>query len=358
MKIEEKKILVTLSKLSLTSGVSSFWNALFQSFNKYEDISFRPLEIGGHGYNLLGPLLDQWKLHKALKSNIVLACINPSLINRSFFRDGLFAKQLASKEIPFFVFFHGWELEFQNRVDEKYKEFFLNSFGKAKKIFVLSPEFKNKILEWGYKGEVIVEVTNVDTHLTQNFSFNQRVAVLEKREPIKILFLARLIKEKGIFELVEAMETLSTRVENIELIVAGDGSDFKLLEQNIDEKSNIQLMGDVQGEEKIELFKQSHIYVLPSYTEGLPISVLEAMLFGLPIITTRVGGLKYFIQEDKMGYLVESKSSQSLVEKIEYLINNREKMVEISKYNFDYAHNNLTNDEMAKRLYLHFKELI
>ena len=357
MKTEEKKILVTLSKLSLTSGVSSFWNALFQSFTKYKNINFQPLEIGGHGYNLFGPLLDQWRLHKALKSNIALACINPSLINRSFFRDGLFAKQLASKNIPFFVFFHGWELEFQDKVDEKYKKFFLNSFGKAKKIFVLSPDFKNKILEWGYEGEVIVEVTNVEMNLVNEFSFTTRAKVLEYREPFKILFLARLIKEKGVFELIEAVKTISKR-ENIELIIAGDGNDFTLLEEMVLGETNIRITGDVQGEEKINLFKESHIYVLPSYTEGLPISVLEAMSFGLPVITTNVGGLKHFVQEEKMGYLVEVKSSEALVEKIEFLINNSNKMAEISKYNFEYARNNLTSDEMAKRLSEHFKELV
>jgi glycosyltransferase involved in cell wall biosynthesis len=82
------------------------------------------------------------------------------------------------------------------------------------------------------------------------------------------------------------------------------------------------------------------------------------MLFGLPVITTEVGGLKYFIKEGEMGYLVKPKNTNELIEKIEYLIGNHEKMVQISKYNFEYAQNHLTNDEMAKRLYIHFKELL
>ena len=358
MIIKDKKILVTLSKLTLTSGVSSFWNALFKSFNHYEDINFKTLEIGGHGYNLLGPIIDQWRFNKALKSDISFACLNPSLINRSFFRDGMFAKQLAKKGIPFVVFFHGWETNFQDKVDEKYKSFFLKSFGKAEKIFVLSEDFKNKILEWGYTGKTIVELTNVDASLIDNFSYSKKLEIINNQEVIKILFLARIIKEKGIFELIDAVEKLSIKRKNLELIIAGDGADFLRLKEKVAKYKNIRITGDVQGEDKINLFKESHLYILPSYTEGLPISVLEAMLFGLPVITTKVGGLKYFIEEGKMGYLVKPKNTNELIEKIEYLIDNHEKMVEISKYNFEYAQNHLTNDEMAKRLYIHFKELL
>ena len=358
MSIKNQQVLVTLSRLSLTSGVSSFWNALFKSFKTYEDISFKPLEIGGHGYNVFGPLLDQWKLYKALKTDISFICLNPSLINRSFFRDGLFAKQCVRVKKPFVVFFHGWELDFEEEVTKKHRIFFQNSFGKAEKIFVLSQDFKEKILDWGYKGEVIVERTNVDVELIEDFSMIERREVLETFSPIKILFLARLIKEKGIFELVEAVEKLTTKGLNIELTVAGDGADFDLLKQRVEGITNIKLVGDVQGKEKVALFKESHLYVLPSYTEGLPISVLEAMLFGLPVITSSVGGLKYFIEEEKMGYLVKPKSVESLVQKIELLVQRKEQMLDISEYNFNYAEKNLTNTVMARRLQQHFKELI
>lgn len=358
MSSHNKKILITLSKLSLTSGVSSFWNALFKSFNNYDDIDFKPLEIGGHGYNLLGPLLDQWRLYRALNSNISFVCLNPSLLNRSFFRDGLFAKQCVKKNKPFMVFFHGWELEFEEKVTQKHQTFFQNSFGKAEKIFVLSKDFKKKIIEWGYEGEIIVEKTNVDQALTEDFLFEDRKDNLNDLEPIKILFLARLIKEKGIFELIEAINVLIQKGKVLELIIAGDGADFKLLKERVKGLSYVRVLGDVQGEEKKALFKESHFYVLPSYTEGLPISVLEAMLFGLPVITTDVGGLKYFIEEDKMGYLVQRQSVESLVDKIEMLIDNKEKLFAISKHNFNYAKKHLSNEAMAKRLHKHFKEYL
>jgi len=355
--MHQTKILITVSNLNLTSGVSAFWNSLFQAFKTYKDIQFVPLEIGGHGRNIIGPLVDQWKFHQAISSDIDLTLLNPSLLNRSFFRDGLFAKQLIRKELPFVVFFHGWELDFEKEVDKKHINFFLNSFGKAQKIFVLSQDFKNKIYQWGYKGDIIVETTNADAQLTKNFSILERKKVWKQSETIKILYLARLIKEKGAFELLEAFNELQKKFDNLELIIAGDGEDFIELQQLAEGKKGVTLTGDIRGEEKIKLFKKSHIYALPSYYgEGLPTSVLEAMLFGLPVITSEVGGLKDFFQDKKMGYKVEPKNVNQLVEKLQFLIQNKEKMNEISQYNYNYAKENVTNEVMAKRLHKELKD--
>jgi glycosyltransferase involved in cell wall biosynthesis len=348
-------ILITTPILSEIGGVSSFWNALFKSFKKNKDINFKVLEIGGHGKNLLGPLLDQWKFYKSSKKDINSAIINPSLLNKSFFRDALFAKRLSMKKIPFVVFFHGWDLNFEEKVTQKYKKFFLNSFGKATKIFVLSEDFKNKIFDWGYKGEVIVQTTTVDADLTKNFSLEDKINKNSKK--IKILFLSRLVKEKGIFELLEAFENLSRDKNNLELTVAGNGEIFNQLQEQLKEKKNIRLTGYVEGEAKSTLFQESDIYILPSYSEGLPISVLEAMSFGLPIITTKVGGLKRFFKDGAMGYFIEAKNSTDIEEKIKLILSNKEKSIEISKFNYQYAQDNLTNDVIAQKLANHLKEL-
>jgi len=357
--MNSNNILITVSNLKITSGVSSFWNALFRAFESFDDIRFKPLEIGGHGKNLFGPLYDQWKFYRAMKNNIKLGFINPSLLNRSFFRDAFFIKQLLWKKIPFVVFFHGWELDFEAVVDAKYINFFMKSYGKAEKIFVLSEDFKNKIVEWGYKGKVIVETTNADIELIADYTFEERLENMDKPKSIKILFLARLIHEKGIFELFEAVKILTKKGHNLELVVAGNGADFDALKTLVEDVKNVRLTGDVQGKDKIALFKECHIYALPSYYgEGLPTSVLEAMLFGMPILTSEAGGLKYFFQNEKMGYFVPTKDANGLANKIETLISNDEKMFLIAHYNFMYAQKHVTNIVMAERLHKELKELM
>jgi glycosyltransferase involved in cell wall biosynthesis len=349
-------ILISVPGLSGIGGVTSFWNALFKSFKNYNDINFKILEIGGHGKNIFGPIMDQWRFHKSCTTEIDSALINPSLLNKSFFRDGLFAKQLSSKKIPFIVFFHGWDLDFEKVVEKRYINFFLNSFGQAETIFVLSQDFKEKIIEWGYQGKIVVETTMVDDSLISNFSFKKRVEIIEKKKNIKILFLARIVRTKGVFRTIEAFKNLLKEIENIELIIAGEGEDFDELKHVASGIENIHVIGNVQGQEKIDIFEECDIYCFPTnYGEGLPISVLEAMLFGMAVITTDDGGLRYFFQDKKMGYRVNPTDIDELTEKLKTLLLNREKIVQFGEFNFNYAQRYLTNTTAAKRLYPYLK---
>ena len=353
-----KNILIVTPKLTTWGGVSAFWNAILPRWSNYEDISIYKLEVGGHGKNILGAILDQWKFNKCMKQNYDLVFLNPSLGSRSFVRDALFAKQCIVKDVPFVVFFHAWSLDFEQKVDNKYSGFFLKTFGHAKKIFVLSEDFKRKIMEWGYNGEVIVEITTIDTALLGGFSMDAKIEDYKQSPTIKILFLARLIKEKGIFETIDAFQNISKKYDNLELTIAGDGKDFDVISALVVKDNNITITGYVEDKSKIELLQNSHIYCLPSYTEGLPISVLEAMAFGMPIVTTSVGGLKQFFKDKEMGYFVEVKNTKQLEEKLELLINDKKQMISIGTYNANYIKESLLCTTVEKRLYNYMLEVI
>jgi glycosyltransferase involved in cell wall biosynthesis len=87
----------------------------------------------------------------------------------------------------------------------------------------------------------------------------------------------------------------------------------------------------------------------------LPISILEAMAFGLPVVTTPVGGLKGFFKDDKMGYFVQPRDVEQLVEKLELLILDLDKIIETGKYNYEYAHTKLLNTAQAERMHQHMQ---
>jgi len=355
----KNRILIVTPKLSTSGGVSSFWNALLPVLKTYDDLIITTLEVGGHSKNIFGPFMDQWNLKKSITRQTKLVFLNPSLGSRSFFRDALFAKQLIKKDIPFVVFFHGWSLDFEKKIDSQYIGFFLNTFGRAKKIFVLSQDFKGKILEWGYKGEVIIETTNVDSTLLDDFILEKKLSNVKTVTKIKILFLARLLREKGVFETVEAFRKLSEKYDNIELTIAGDGKDLDELKELVKDDKNIVVAGYVEGQDKIDLFRDSHIYCFPTfYGEGLPTSILEAMAFGMPVITTNMGGLKEFFQNENMGYFVEPKNVEDLESKLDILLIDKEKIITIAQDNYNYAHEKLLNTAAAKRIYKHIKEVI
>lgn len=347
----KKTILIVTPKLSIAGGVSAYWNAILPILYHKNNLNITHIEIGGHGKNIFGILLDQWNFNKVLRQETDLAFLNPSLGMKSFFRDAFFAKQLLRKKIPFMVFFHGWDLDFEKKVEDKYMTFFLNTFGQAKKIFVLSTDFKNKILEWGYKGEVVIETTTLDSILINDFSIEEKQQKIATTDKKKILFLARLVREKGVFELVGAFESISKKLNDVELIIAGDGEDFQKLKQRVSKVSNVRVTGYVDGEDKVNLFKDCYIYCMPSYSEGLPISILEAMAFGVSIVTTDVGGLKEFFKSGEMGYFVKTHNVKDLEEKLLMLLTDIEKVKKISTHNYEYAQKYLLNTVVAKRIY-------
>ncbi|HIP13787.1 MAG TPA: glycosyltransferase [Arcobacter sp.] len=346
----KNNILIVTPKLSTSGGVSSYWNALLPKLVKSDKIT--NYQIGGHGKNIFGPIMDQFNFRKELKKDIDLIFLNPSLGSKSFFRDAFLAKQIIKRKLPFVVFFHGWSLDFEKKVDEKYKNFFMSTFGQAQIIFVLSNDFKNKIREWGYKGKFILETTNVDASLIANFDLKKKFSNVEKSEKIKILFLARLLREKGVFETVEAFRNLANKYTHIELTIAGDGKDLAELKEVVKDDENIIVAGYVEGQDKIDLFRDSHIYCFPTfYGEGLPTSILEAMAFGMPVITTNMGGLKEFFQDEKMGYFVGPKNVTELEKKLELLLLHKDKMIEVGTYNYAYANEKLLNTVVAKRIH-------
>lgn len=350
MKKNINKILIPMPNKVYKGGICSYWSAIFTSFKKFNNIGFEIVKVGNRGKNIFGPPMDQWIFYKAAHSEIDLVVLNPSILNKAFFREAIFAQQLVMKKIPFIVFFHGWDLDFEKRVDKYYTKVFIKTYAKAEKIIVLSPEAKEKIIEWGYRGKVYVETTIVDSALINDFSFEERIESQNFPEKIKILFLARMEKEKGVYELIEAFKRLQYEFPKLELILAGNGSNFEEVNSYVSGLKNIKLLGHVEGSRKAKVFRESDIYCLPSYSEGLPVSVLEAMAFGLPIITTSVGGLKHFFKED-MGYISIPKDVEDLIEKLKLLLLAPKKINQIGKFNFDYAQQNLASDIVSKRLY-------
>ncbi|MFT5735782.1 MAG: glycosyltransferase involved in cell wall biosynthesis [Maribacter sp.] len=350
------KILITIPNIKAPGGVSYYWDAIVPHLANYDEIACKTFEVGAYGTNLLAPIKDLWNFRKEVKAKTKVVVLNPSLGIKSFFRDAIFSKILISNKIPFIVFFHGWDLDFEKTVTNRYINFFKNTFGKAQKIIVLSQEFKKTLRLWGFKGEIALETTAVDNDLLKNYRHNQRPRI---GDGFRILFLSRLLKEKGVYETIEAFRNISKDYSSVQLTIAGDGAEFEALKQFIKNDDNILMTGNVSGKEKINVFSTSDIYCLPSYYgEGLPTTVLEAMAFGIPVITTRAGGLKTFFQENKMGYFVEYKNPKGLEQKLRMLISNPEDAYKIGKFNHQFAMKNVMGDKVAKKIYGHIHDLL
>ena len=158
-----------------------------------------------------------------------------------------------------------------------------------------------------------------------------------------ILFLGRLVPEKGIHYLIEAYNKINT---DKKLVIAGGSSDTDMYFNELKEKSkdnkNIIFTGFVQGEELEELYSNAYIYVLPSDLEGMPLSLLEAMSYKNCCLTSDIPECKT-VMDDK-GVTFKKSDVNDLKEKLQYLVDNVDKVNKykseaqeyiLKKYNWD-----------------------
>ncbi|HQR51704.1 MAG TPA: glycosyltransferase family 4 protein [Burkholderiales bacterium] len=142
------------------------------------------------------------------------------------------------------------------------------------------------------------------------------------RVPGTILFLGRLGHRKGSYDLLEAAARIVARRPDLRLLLGGDGQleGIRARAAELGISDSVELLGWVRGEDKDRLLATAALYVLPSYNEGLPVSVLEAMAAGLPIVTTPVGGIPEAITDGVEGFLVAPGDINALTDRLERLL--------------------------------------
>lgn len=138
-----------------------------------------------------------------------------------------------------------------------------------------------------------------------------------------IMFAGRIDREKGLFDLVESATYICSEKPDVFFIIAGKGRDLGKLQWSI-RKAKLQdrfiFPGQVDKDQLVKLYQNATIFVFPSYHEGLPGAVLEAMSCGLPVIATDVRGNRDLISNGETGILVPPRSPKKMAEAISMLL--------------------------------------
>ncbi len=182
------------------------------------------------------------------------------------------------------------------------KKMIINVLNKSDLVLVLSKEWQRKILK-------ICENGNIK--ILYNPTVIKPTAIGNKN----VLFMGRLGERKGVYDIIEAAKYVES---DAIFHLYGDG---KIEKPTGD---NVKIHGWVSGEKKDEVFKNAAMLILPSYSEGLPISILEGMACGLPIIATPVGGIPEAVENGINGFLIEPGDCKALSEKIDLLLKDKE----------------------------------
>lgn len=151
---------------------------------------------------------------------------------------------------------------------------------------------------------------------------------------INFLFLGKIGNGKGIFDLLDVISKNKEKYRGkIRLVIGGNGEVERLnhiiKQQQVDEF--VEFIGWVTNEKKINCLRNAGIYILPSYNEGLPISILEAMSYGQAIIATNVGGIPEIVIPGRNGVLIEPGNLIEIENAIDFFIHNPEKIKSYGK---------------------------
>ena len=139
------------------------------------------------------------------------------------------------------------------------------------------------------------------------------------KRTINLLYVGWVEKEKGILELLEAFSVLPNKY-NISLRIVGNGRFQTRAERFVKENSmtdSVVLTGWLQNEPLLKAYEEADVFVFPSWMEGLPNSMIEAMAAGLPVVVTQVGNIPSVIKNNENGLLVPSRSPRQLAKSIE-----------------------------------------
>jgi glycosyltransferase involved in cell wall biosynthesis len=151
-------------------------------------------------------------------------------------------------------------------------------------------------------------------HLKEEFGITDNIKI--------VTFVGRLVREKGIFELLEAFNGLER--ENVRLLIVGDASsserDLTTKEQVSKYKENKNIIFTGRRQDVNELLYITDIFCLPSYREGMPRSIIEAMAMECAVIATNIRGCREEVINGETGFLVDLKAPKAIKEKLERLL--------------------------------------
>lgn len=285
-------------------------HGLFQTW----PIRYIPTTCAGSSMSKLMMLL------RALATTLLYLCTGRvgllhihSASHHSFWRKSLFMVMGYCFGKPVVLHLHGGAfLSFYAQIPVFLRSWYVHPLlARAATLIALSPKWKDALAIISPATPVRIIGNPVEVLSEHHRTFDQR-------EMPVILFMGRLEHAKGIWDLLEACARLAQRGHSFKLVCAGPGNQeeaySRALHLHVDK--HVVLPGWIEGATKHHWLSEATMLVLPSYVEGLPMSLLEAMAYRLPVIATAVGGIPDVIHAGKNGILIRPGDISALTEAI------------------------------------------
>lgn len=240
---------------------------------------------------------------------------------------------------PFISHFHGSDVNFllYDKRLEKYNRYTLFN---SNKIIVVSDALREKL---GNKYSEIKDKIEVIYNGVDFIKFNSvcekdaiDITKISETSFKKIVFVGNVTNKKGIRELLDASKIVLKKRNDFKIYLIGrvKSDEFLLYNKIIEEnglKSVIEIVGTVKNELIKYYYKIADFSVLPSYTEGFPLVVVESLASGKPVIATTVGGIPEILNDKSLGLLIPPKDSKALADAISYYLENSTSKIDLNK---------------------------
>lgn len=252
-----------------------------------------------------------------------LVVLNPSLESKSLLRETLLLLLAKRHRRRVIIFIRGWVPQVEQAIERHWRTLFRTVLGRADAFIVLGSAFHRTLVGWGIQRPIYIESTVAEPQTELPAAGPGDELAGPAGRPVRLLFISRILRVKGIYIAIEATQRLRERGLDVELVVAGVGAELQAAKDHVRERGidGVRFLGYVKGVEKRRAFQDADILLLPTeHGEGMPNAVVEAMASGLPVVTRAVGGLNDFFENGTMGYLTDSTDPAEFVALLEHLV--------------------------------------
>ncbi len=341
-----KNILMCCSTLSTKGGmVSVVKNYLnYKNWGDYH-IKFIPTHLDSNKWIVMAFFAIQFvKIWLTVKTGHYEIAHLHTAERGSFWRKSFLLDFFQRNGIKVILHHHAAEFEdFYTKCNEQQKKKIQKTLAKADVNIVLSERLIPMIKEKEPKANVKVLYNAVATYSSNPYSSDSK----------NILFMGRLGIRKGTFDLIEAIKKLDSQLpQDIQFLLCGDmGEDAvraKIKELNIEHR--IAHIGWIDGKQKKDFISKTMINCLPSYNEGLPMTILETMAAGIPNISTSIASIPEVIKNGENGFLIKPGDTEALSSKILELVQNESLRTRFSQNSFTLITDNFSIDNHVNSL--------
>jgi len=307
--LDKKKVLIIGPHPPNIGGVCTCIDTIEEGLKN--DFDFIKYNTTGKKFKII------YKVYKLLKYPFTLIRQKPEVVHIHTPSDWAFWYNIALLQISktfgikTILHIHGGAFDKYYNTS-KHKSVIRKAINSADKVIVLS-EYWRKFFKKICDEEKIVIIPN-------SVSIPKAMSSLTTKN---VLFVGSDWKRKGVLDIITAAKKVIREVKEVKFLIAGEDDNLdldKIIKEN-KLTNNILLLGNIIGKVKEQTFLKASVYILPSYNENLPITLLEAMSYGIPTISCNVGGIPEIVDNNKTGFIINPGDHMALAEKIITLLN-------------------------------------